>query len=94
MLSSKVWFSSRGRTRSDIKLNLSIKNKPWFRLNAVATIKINHRRETMSVSNSNVLPTEESDNILIWLGKLALVIAASAVLAHFGTPRLTDDIRF
>ena len=48
----------------------------------------------MSVSSSNVLPTEESDNILIWLGKLALVIAASAVLAHFGTPRLPDNIRF
>ena len=48
----------------------------------------------MSVSNSNVPTTEESDNILIWLGKLAFVIDASAVLAHFGTPRLPDNIRF
>jgi hypothetical protein len=48
----------------------------------------------MSVSNSNVPPTEESENILILLGKLALVIAASAVLAYFGTPRLQDSIRF
>jgi len=65
----------------------------WCHRHLKKTIKL-YRRETMSVSNSNVLPTEESDNILIWLGKLALVIAASAVLAHFGTPRLTDDIRF
>ena len=48
----------------------------------------------MSDSTPNVMPTEEAESILIWLGKLALVIAASAVLAHFGTPRLTDDIRF
>ena len=48
----------------------------------------------MSDSTPNVTLTEESDNILIWLGKLALVIAASAVLAHFGTPRLPDNIRF
>ena len=48
----------------------------------------------MSVSNSNVPPTEESENILILLGKLALVIAASAVLAHFGAPRLPDNVRF
>ena len=48
----------------------------------------------MSDSTPNVTPTEEAENILIWLGKLALVIAASAVLAHFGAPRLPDNVRF
>ena len=48
----------------------------------------------MSDSTPNVTPTEEAESILIWLGKLALVIAASAVLARFGVPRLPNEVKF
>ena len=65
----------------------------WCHRHLKKTIKI-YRRETMSDSTPNVTPTEEAESILIWLGKLALVIAASAVLAHFGASRLPNEVKF
>ena len=44
------------------------------------------------MSTTNIPPiADDSENPLIWLGKLALIIAASAVLAHFGMRSLPDN---
>ena len=46
------------------------------------------------MSTTNIPPiADDSDNPLIWIGKLALIIAASAVLAHFGMKSLPDHIK-
>ena len=47
------------------------------------------------MSTTNIPPiADDSENPLIWIGKLALIIAASAVLAHFGVPRLPNEFKF
>jgi len=46
------------------------------------------------MSTTNIPPiADDSENPLIWIGKLALIIAASAVLAHFGMRSLPDNIK-
>ena len=42
---------------------------------------------------SNFIEPIDDDNPLVWLGKLALIIAASAVLAHFGMKSLPDNFK-